>query len=140
MYNHTLPDKNSLQELYSLDRERELAHISLMNNFPDSFYDLEEEFAITHQTKFVKYSSFFDHFDLELLLKLMKVAICQGQLFTIFLICVQIKGLKFPKELVRWLLVVSKLNKYEEAKIFLQHMTNTIEITELIEERTFNMA
>lgn len=56
MYNHTLPDKNSLQELYSLDRERELAHISLMNNFPDSFYDLEEEFAITHQVLSLNFS------------------------------------------------------------------------------------
>jgi len=59
MYNHTLPDKNSLLELSSIDRGRELAHITLMNNFPDSFYDLDmrrseiykihEEFAITQQ-------------------------------------------------------------------------------------------
>jgi len=66
MYNHTLPDKNSLQEMYSLDRGRSLAHIALMDNRPDFFYDLDMsrseiykihgEFAIIQQVLLLHFS------------------------------------------------------------------------------------
>jgi len=36
--------------------------------------------------------------------------------------------------------VLSKLNKYNEAKIVLKYMTNIIKIIEKMEEKAFNMA
>jgi len=66
MYNHTIPDKNSVQEQYSRDRGRELAHITLMNNLSEPFYDLtmrrseiyniHEEFAIAQQVSLLNFS------------------------------------------------------------------------------------
>ncbi|XP_050526374.1 amyloid protein-binding protein 2 isoform X2 [Daktulosphaira vitifoliae] len=104
MYNSS----NNLEdcELSSVNRGRDLAQMSSLfgsrNLLPTYHTHLSIEshsiFAKVQQTKFQDQYNFYDHFDLELFFKLIEVTECRSQLFTIFQICIQIKGFKFPKQ------------------------------------------
>ncbi|CAI6343297.1 unnamed protein product [Macrosiphum euphorbiae] len=214
VYNHMLKDS----EISSINRGREIAQMSLQNSgyvAPVSYRQMSSEthegFATIQQTKFVDCFNFSNYFNLTLFSKLVDVTNYRSQLFTIFQICVQIKGFKFPQHLAdewiqieieddndninvhhieqglklgfflgdagwfnecalvlshtykiittkwvcldrnlelvkiiqcltKWLLVVSNYHNFDEAKIVLQHMLQTIDIIEKIEGRTLCIA
>eukprot|EP00102_Acyrthosiphon_pisum_P002584 XP_001944165.2 PREDICTED: amyloid protein-binding protein 2 isoform X1 [Acyrthosiphon pisum] len=214
IYNHKLKDS----ELSSINRGREIAQMSLQNSgyvAPVSYRQMSSEthegFATIQQTKFVDCFNFSNYFNLTLFSKLVDVTNYRSQLFTIFQICVQINGFKFPQHLAdewikieieddndninvhhieqglklgfflgdagwfsecalvlshtykiittkwmcpdrnlelvkiiqcltKWLLVVSNYHNFDESKIVLQHMLQTIDIIEKIEGRTLCIA
>ncbi|XP_025191948.1 uncharacterized protein LOC112592163 [Melanaphis sacchari] len=107
-YNYSILNEELYSdELDSIYRGYCLAHLTHNNktigrNYFGSEIFMENvlsQFATIQQTKFVDHFNFSDHFDLELLFKLLDVTSSRGQLFTIFQICVQIKGIQFPMNL-----------------------------------------
>ncbi|KAL5242886.1 hypothetical protein ACI65C_010296 [Semiaphis heraclei] len=112
VYSHMLPDS----ELSSINRGREIAQMSLQNSgytAPVSYRQMSSEtheaFATIQQTKFIDSFNFSDYFDLTLFSKLVDVTNYRSQLFTIFQICIQMNGFKFPRKLAdEWIKIEIK--------------------------------
>ncbi|XP_050063846.1 uncharacterized protein LOC114126471 [Aphis gossypii] len=129
-YKHTLPyeHKNYSQTTLSMDRGYRLATSSPdVETIPnEQLHKSLLKFAENQQTKFIDNFNFSDHFDLELLFKFMEVTISRGQLFTIFQICVQIKGLQFPKNLSQeWIQIEIDDN---DQKIIFRHIEQGLKL------------